>query len=409
MNVVSEILIRSLNISPAQNSKANILVVDDTPENLELLSTMLKEQGLNVRCAINGSLALKVAESGWSDLILLDIRMPGMDGYEVCQKLKTAENTREIPVIFLSALDDISDKKQAFAVGGVDYISKPFQVEEALARVTTHLQLRKLSKTLEQQVQERTIELSKALEKAEAANIAKSQFLANMSHELRTPLNAIIGYSDILKEEAIDLRKENIFCPDLEKIHSAAHHLLGIVNNILDLSKIESGKMEIYLEKIEVASLLKDVIATIQPLIQKNANTLVVEYPESAWAINIDVFKVRQSLFNLLSNANKFTEQGKISLTISSSNENQRDWIYFSVTDNGIGMSVEQIQKLFKPFTQADNSRTRKYGGTGLGLVLTQKFCQMMGGEITVESQLGRGSSFTIKLPTLVEVDKKVT
>ena len=392
-----------MNTTLAFNQKSKILVVDDTPQNLKLLSTMLKEYGFEVRCAINGSLALTVARSGWSDLILLDIQMPEMNGYEVCQQLKATENTKVIPVIFLSALDDISNKQQAFSLGAVDYISKPFQVEEVLVRVVTHLKLRNLNKNLEEQVQARTIELTKALEKAETANIAKSQFLANMSHELRTPLNAIIGYSEILKEEAVDLGQEKIFSPDLNKIRGAAAHLLGIINNILDLSKVESGKMELYLEKVAIASILEDVITTIEPLIEKNANSLVLDCPEPNFTIYTDVLKIRQCLLNLLSNANKFTHQGKIVLTVSNNSHNQQSWIYFRVSDSGIGMSSEQVQKLFQAFTQADNSTTRKYGGTGLGLVITQKFCQMMGGDIQVESQLGQGSSFTIKLPAQVK------
>ena len=385
----------------SQTPKANILVVDDTPQNLKLLSSMLQEHRFNVRCAIDGLLALNTARSGWADLILLDITMPKIDGYEVCKQLKAEENTKAIPVIFLSALDDIADKKRAFKVGGVDYISKPFQVDEVLARVKTHLQTRQLQKNLEQQVKERTIQLTQALHKSEAANKAKSQFLANMSHELRTPLNAIIGYSEILEEEAFDLQPAE-FVPDLQKIQSSARHLLGLIGDILDLSKIEADKMELYPESFEVYSLIETTVDTIYPSLVKNENTLKVNCPQNIGSIHTDTVKVRQSLFNLLSNANKFTKQSEIYLTVNRYLKSSRPWISFQVKDTGIGMTPKQIEQLFEAFTQADSSTTRKYGGTGLGLTITKKFCQMMGGDVRVVSELGKGSIFTIDLPAKI-------
>ena len=383
---------------------ANVLVVDDTPANLELLSIMLKRKGYSVRCVINGSLALKEAQSGWPELILLDIKMPEMDGYQVCQYLKVNENTSEIPVIFLSALDDAWDKVQAFAVGGVDYITKPFQIHEIIARVKMHLQLQNFNKTLKEQVEERTTQLKEALIKAEAANRAKSTFLANMSHELRTPLNAIIGYSEILQEESLALGKEEVFGPDLEKINFAAHHLLEIINNVLDLSKIDMGKMELNLEQVNINSIVKDVIARVKPLIEEGSNNLVINYSQQNLIMYTDVFKVCQSLFNILSNANKFTEQGTIALTVSYYNKNKQDWVRFCVRDSGIGIASEQIKQLFQAFTQVDGSSSRKYNGAGLGLVVAKQFCQMMGGDISVESEIGKGSQFTINLPAKVSL-----
>ena len=363
---------------------------------------MLEEHNFNVRCAINGLLALNTAQSGWSDLILLDITMPEMNGYEVCKKLKAEENTKDIPVIFLSALDDVADKKQAFAVGGVDYISKPFQVDEVLVRVGTHLQTRELQKNLEQQVKERTIQLTQSLQTAEAANKAKSQFLANMSHELRTPLNAIIGYSEILQEEAEDLNSE-AFIPDLRRIHNSAIHLLGLISDILDLSKIEADRMELYLESFTISSLIESAMETVHPLITKKGNTLKISCSEDIGLMYTDLVKTRQCLLNLLSNANKFTEKGKIELIVKRYYEASNPWISFQIEDTGIGMTPEQIDKLFQAFTQADISTTRKYGGTGLGLTISKKFCQMMGGELTVESKLNKGSVFTINLPARIE------
>jgi signal transduction histidine kinase/DNA-binding response OmpR family regulator/HAMP domain-containing protein len=240
----------------------------------------------------------------------------------------------------------------------------------------------------------------------EVADQHKSEFLANMSHELRTPLNAIIGYSEMLEEEAQDLGHDT-FIPDLQKIHGAGKHLLSLINNILDLSKIEAGKMDLYLENFKIAPMIQEVVATIKPLIEKNANTLQVHCADGVGAMRSDLTKVRQTLFNLLSNACKFTERDTITLRVGRESVNGGAWISFSVRDAGIGMSPEQTSKLFQAFTQADASTTRKYGGTGLGLAISQKFCQMMGGDITVESALGQGSTFTVRLPAEV-IEPKV-
>ncbi|MBL8191933.1 MAG: response regulator [Acidobacteria bacterium] len=229
---------------------------------------------------------------------------------------------------------------------------------------------------------------------AEEADEAKSIFLANMSHELRTPLNAVIGYSEMLQEEAVDLGQDE-FIPDLQKINAAGRHLLDLINSILDLSKIEAGKMELYLESFTVKTLIDDVAAVIEPLVARKGNQLKINCQDDIGMMRADLTKIRQSLFNLLSNASKFTEAGTITLDVARRN----DRMIFRVSDTGIGMNEEQINKLFQPFTQADVSTTRQYGGTGLGLTITKKFCEMMGGEIRVESQPGRGSVFTIELP----------
>ena len=244
-------------------------------------------------------------------------------------------------------------------------------------------------------------EVAKARETAEAANRTKSLFLANMSHELRTPLNAILGYSEMLKEEAVEQNKLE-FLPDLQKIYLAGKHLLSLINDILDLSKIEAGKMELFLETFSVPLLIEEVVETIRPLVKSNANTLHIQCADDLGMMCADLTKVRQSLLNLLSNAAKFTKEGILVLEVSRETLEAREWIRFHVSDTGIGMSAEQITGLFQVFSQADASTTRKFGGTGLGLALTRRFCQMMGGDVAVRSVQGESSTFTIKIPAVV-------
>ena len=244
--------------------------------------------------------------------------------------------------------------------------------------------------------------LLKAKDAAEAANRSKSQFLANMSHELRTPLNAVIGYSEMLQEQAEDAAQHDSI-PDLQKIHAAGKHLQSLIDGILDLSKIEAGKMELFLETFDVSPLVDDIVATVKPLLDKKGNALEVRCAEELAYIRADMTKVRQVLFNLLSNAGKFTDHGAITLEVSRRSLEGRDWMRFRVTDTGIGMSREQIDRLFQDFTQVDASTTRKYGGTGLGLAISRRFSEMMGGHISVQSALGKGSSFTFELPAKVE------
>jgi len=245
--------------------------------------------------------------------------------------------------------------------------------------------------------------LTKAKDAADAANQAKSAFLATMSHELRTPMNAILGYSEILMEDAEEKGQED-FIPDLQKIHASGNHLLSLINNILDLSKIEAGKMELFLEFFGISRVIEEVVSTIRPLVEKNANTLQVHCAADLGTMHADLTMVRQSLFNLLSNACKFTENGTITLEASRELIGGVDWIKFSVSDTGIGMAPDQMEKLFQPFVQGDASTSRKFGGTGLGMTITHRFCQMMGGEISAKSEPGRGTTFTIRLPARVKV-----
>lgn len=279
--------------------------------------------------------------------------------------------------------------------------------EEARERLhQLNLQLEETNRTLEQRVAERTRELAQASRAAEEANKSKSSFLAKMSHELRTPLNAIIGYSEMMLEDAND-DGDTSRAEDLNKVLGAARHLLGLINDVLDISKIEAGRMELYIESFEIPQLVQEVATTITPLVQKKGNTLVLDCPADIGVMQADAMKIRQMLLNLLSNASKFTENGTITLAVGRQPDGQT--IHMKVSDTGIGMTPEQLGRLFQAFSQADASTASKYGGTGLGLAISKQFAKLMGGEITVESTPGVGTTFTVVLPLQVQqVQSKV-
>ncbi|MBW2287870.1 MAG: response regulator [Deltaproteobacteria bacterium] len=296
---------------------------------------------------------------------------------------------------------EVTDAFVAEQRGRIQNLSR----EELMAEIQQkNRELEQHSAELETTVAQRTVELKQAMEAAEDASRAKSGFLANMSHELRTPMNAIIGYSEMLMEDAEDDGNEEVV-GDLKKIHSAGTHLLSLINDVLDLSKVESGKMDLYLETFEIAPMVDGVVATIDTLVKKNGNRLRVEVDPSLGEMRADLTKVRQALFNLLSNAAKFTHEGEIGIEVQAEQVDDSDWVRMSVSDSGIGIPPEKIDHVFEEFSQADETTTRDYGGTGLGLAISRRFCQMMGGDITLRSSVGEGSTFTIMLPVKVAED----
>jgi PAS domain S-box-containing protein len=548
----------------AEPASADILIVDDRPENLLALEAILAGVGGDGKIvkAHSGPEALKRLLAQDFAVILLDVQMPGMDGFETATFIRQRDRSRHTPIIFVTAYDrSEAAVARGYSVGAVDFLFKPIVSEILKAKVTAFIELFQKTEAIKRQARqlleaeermaaqrlaeqrqrweaeqlrqemegekqraaerERLLnynrlllessgegiygiddggrctfintagariigyephellgrdmhevmhhsradgtpypledcpiyrasrdgtgcrvdtdvfwtrdgrkfpveyfshpiveggrisgavvmfaditarkeveeELRRTKEAAEVANHAKSQFLANMSHELRTPLNAVIGYSEMLQEECEDLGAQSLI-PELGRIRDAGRHLLALVNDILDLSKIEAGRMELFLETFDVCMAVRDVAVTVQPLVEKNGNTLEVRCAPDIGTMHADLTKVRQAMFNLLSNAAKFTKQGAITLDVE--RVAGGGFMEFRVTDTGIGMTSEQVGKLFKPFTQADASTTREYGGTGLGLSITRKFCQMMGGDVTVQSEASRGSRFTIRLP----------
>ena len=383
--------------------------------------SQVEEQGVRigavaVKAVFRDPIRAKLSEYG--NIIVMVVLVSLLVGFLVSYKLQALISgpIRELATTarMVSEKKDYSLRAQRHTGDEVGFLIDSFnEMLAAVQQRTVELHREKekteeANRTLEHKVEQRTSELARATieaqvarEAAETANQTKSAFLANMSHELRTPLNAIIGYSEMLEEEARDMGAE-VFLADLPKIHSAGKHLLGLINDVLDISKIEAGKMELFVESFDPSKLVQEVVNTITPLVEKNKNVLNLECPAPLGTMRSDVTKVRQALFNLLSNACKFTSDGTMTLRVERVAEYGKDWLIFKVRDSGIGMTQEQMAKLFQAFTQADAGTTRKYGGTGLGLAITKRFCQMMGGDVTVESEHGKGSVFTIRLPAEV-------
>ncbi len=387
-----------LRVTPMSNllpsDRDNILIVDDVLENLDLLSRILTKQGYTVRSVDRGDAAIIIAKTGWADLILLDINMPEMDGYEVCRRLKEDETTSFIPVIFMSALDEVLNKVNAFSVGGVDYITKPFQIKEVVARVKTHLQLRNLQKDLETQVASRTIELATALQEAKSANSVKNIFFSQITHELRTPMNAILGFVQLMQRDS-SLNSEHQ--EQLRIISHSGEHLMALINDVLEVSKIEAGKLILERSNFDLHQMLRGIEEMLKIKAQtKNLDFAIQKSNRVPQYIQTDEQKLRQVLINLLANAVKFTQKGQVVLKIDY-NQQIPHQISFEVKDTGSGIAPEEIEHLFTPFFQTQSGR-QSQSGTGLGLSICHQYVQQMGGEIKVESEVDRGSTLSFNI-----------
>ncbi|MDM8544111.1 response regulator [Desulfococcaceae bacterium HSG9] len=393
-----------MNIEHQNNT---ILIIDDNAANIGVIVEYMKTYGFQTVIARNGETGLKRAKLVHPDIILLDVLMPGINGFETCRRLKTDESCRKIPVIFMTALTDVEDKVKGFAVGGVDYVTKPVQQEEVLARIRTHLKIQAQQRQLQQQA----VELNHARMMAEAAqtvaekaNKAKSAFLANMSHELRTPLNAILGFSQLMvRSEGLNASHQE----NLAIIRRSGEHLLTLINDVLDMSKIESGHTILNLREFDLYRLLDDLenmfrLKADEKGLQLNSNIS----PHLPQFIITDEVKLRQVLINLLNNAIKFTQTGGIAVSVNGSEcgdkAEDRFEINFEVEDSGPGIAVEEFDILFEPFQQTQSAEG-VYEGTGLGLPISRKFVQLMGGDFKVHSKVGQGSvfKFTIQCDAL--------
>ena len=349
----------------------DILIVDDTPANLSVLSMMLTKVGYKVRPAISGEVALRAIDADLPDLILLDVRMPDMDGFELCTHLKADPRTVDIPVIFISALSEIDDKLRAFEVGGVDYITKPFQTAEVRVRVNTHLTL------------------AKQRQQIESINELKDQLISTVAHNLKSPISIVMMYSDMLRSargDAVDLA---------EKIHQAGERMNSLTTNFLDLSKIESG-IVFSRRDVSIKEILDTTLSEVSFAADYKKIAIYVHQPEESITIQTDPRYLKEALENFISNAVKYTpENGQIDITAQKTDSH----VVFKIIDTGIGIPEAYHTHIFEKFYRIPEPEHQEISGTGLGLAIAYAIIKQLGGSIDVESKTGEGTTFTINLP----------
>lgn len=375
----------------------NILVVDDTPQTLRLLVAILSGANYTVRPADSGALALASALASPPELVLLDVNMPEMSGFEVCRQLKQNPATQAIPVVFLSGLTDLDDRVQGFQLGAVDFVAKPFQRDELLARVSTHLQLARLQQDLTSEVAKQTRDLQVAYQELAKASRLKDEFLSTMSHELRTPLTAVIGMAQILHAGAYGpLNQEQ--AEAIGVVEGSGRKLLQMINDILDYIQIDAGKVELQLAECPIVELVNAVLENVRSKVAEKQIKLSCRFYQQESMLWLDARHTRRVLLILLDNAVKFTSSGG-SAGIIVRNSIAEHRIEFEVWDSGPGIAEADLPKLFKPFLQLDGGLNRIHEGSGLGLALAGKLARLLGGEIRVTSKLNEGSRFVVSLP----------
>jgi signal transduction histidine kinase len=378
-----------------------ILIVDDTPANLDTISTVLGDAGYEIAIATSGEKALQLLQRRSPDLILLDVRMPGIDGFETCDRIKANPKICDIPIVFMTSLIDINNKIKGFNCGAVDYISKPFQEQEILARVRTHIQLSLLTQNLEQQVAEKTASLRVANEALANANISKRSFLSTMSKEIRTPIDTILRLTEQLQEQ-MSGAPNPLQIEDLENIERNGNHLLSLINNTLKLANIESGELQLDLNPIAIQDVCRSCLVAIQSLADRKNIKLILNIEPNLPQLSIDERQMRQVILNLLNNAVKFTDTGSVTLSVTKTmltDCENNSGIRIAIADTGIGITSENIQQLFQPFFQITNLLGERHEGNGLGLILAKQLVELHGGQISVYSIENTGSCFTIELP----------
>ncbi len=378
-------------------TESTILVVDDHPENLKVLTTYLKNLGCGIRVAMNGEKAIELAEDFIPDLILLDVMMPGIDGFETCRRLKQSTKTNEVPVIFMTALAETSDKLQGFHAGGVDYITKPLQHEEVIARVKAHLLVQHLQKQLRQKnelVQKQNVNLQELNEALRLSNANKDKFFSIIAHDLRSPFAGLIGVTELILDD-IDVVEKDDIRRNVVQLKESTEKLFELLENLLAWSRLQRQAMEYYPQRIDLRTFVVRNLSLFAAVSQQKGITVRHTLDESLWAYG-DVDMVNTVVRNLISNALKFTPSGG---TVTISGQVDSGLMRLSVADTGIGITSEELAKLFRIDEKFQRTGTAGERGTGLGLILCKELIEKNGGQIWGECGNGKGSIFHFTLP----------